>query len=172
MTKIRPEKFDIVIQNKEFTKFVKPFINKLVRDGKLVGDPIAFLKDFLEFYKGKMTAEIDKLKLGKEEEPDSKAVLNRVAKIKSKEDFLEDNAMALLGVLAVYKRLVEIKLLIIDKLHEVEGLGTFIKDGEGYKVTNPEGFVAVGHHGGAIKLVDRLEFSKQNFNAVNAWKAD
>jgi hypothetical protein len=45
----------------------------------------------------------------------------------------------------------------------VEGIGTFQKTGDGYRVTAPEGFVAIGHDGGAIKLVDRLEFSRTNF---------
>lgn len=168
MSKIRPAKFDIVIQNKEFGRFVKPFINQMVRDGKLVTNPIAFLKEFLEFYKGKMQIEMDKISAEKGE--DASGVKNRLAKIKAKEEFIEDNSNALLGVLAVYKRLVEIKLLIINKLHQVEGLQTFIKDGDGYKVTNPEGFVAIGHHGDAVKLVDRLEFSKQNFNMVHGWQ--
>lgn len=168
MRKIKPAKFNVVIENKEFSKFVKPFINQMVRDGKLVANPIVFLNEFLEFYKGKMQTEIDKIAAEKGE--DNVGVANRLAKIKSKEEFLEDHSNALLGVLAIYKRLVELKLMIIEKLHQVEGLATFIKDGDQYKVTNPEGFVAVGHHGGAIKLVDRLEFSQQNFNAVNAWK--
>jgi len=168
MKKIRPEKFNIVVDHKEFAKFVKPFINQMVRDGKLVTNPIAFLKDFLEFYKGKMQEEMDKIAAEKGE--DHATIKNRLAKIKAKEEFIEDNSNALLGVLAVYKRLVEIKLLIINKLHQVEGLQTFIKDGDGYKVTNPEGFVAIGHHGDAVKLVDRLEFSKQNFNMVHGWQ--
>ena len=33
----------------------------------------------------------------------------------------------------------------------------------GYEVTGEEGFVAVDKIGNAIKLVDRLEFSKLNF---------
>lgn len=44
---------------------------------------------------------------------------------------------------------------------------TFIKSGTGYDITNPEGFVAVGHTGNAVKLVNRLEFSKQNFQRQN-----
>jgi len=168
MSKITPSKFDVVIANKEFSKFVKPFINHMVRDGKLVGNPIEFLQGFLEFYKEKMQVEIDKIIDEKGE--DNVGVKNRLSKIAKKEEFLEDHSNALLGVLAVYKRLVEIKLIVIEKLHQVEGLHTFIKDGDNYKVTNPEGFVAIGHHGGAIKLVDRLEFSKQNFNAYRSWK--
>jgi hypothetical protein len=40
-------------------------------------------------------------------------------------------------------------------------------DTGGFKVTAPEGFVAVDLlKGNALKLVDRLEFSQQNFNAA------
>jgi len=51
----------------------------------------------------------------------------------------------------------------LRKLQQVEGIGTFQKTNDGYRVTTPEGFVAIGHDGGAVKLVDRLEFSRTNF---------
>ena len=39
------------------------------------------------------------------------------------------------------------KLIVIRKLEKVKDIGTFLKDGNGYKVTAPEGFVAIksGH---------------------------
>ena len=46
---------------------------------------------------------------------------------------------------------------------------TFVRTDNGYKVVNPEGFVAIDKTGGAVKLVDRLEFSYNNFNAVKNW---
>jgi len=168
MQKIRPAKFNIVIDNKEFSKYIKPFVNQMVRDGKSVTSTNEFLTSFLTFYKGKLQVEIDKIIVDKGEE--NVGVQNRIIKMQQKEEFLEDNSNAILGVLAVYKRIVEIKLMIIQKLHQVAGLRTFVRDGDGYKVTNPEGFVAIRQDGGAIKLVDRLEFSQQNFNAVKAWK--
>ena len=70
----------------------------------------------------------------------------------------------------IYKRVIEGKLLILSKMQKIESIGTFINTENGYKVTAPEGFVAIGHDGGAVKLVDRLEFSKQNFAAVKNWK--
>lgn len=93
-----------------------------------------------------------------------------MAKIAQNEKFIEDNSNTLLGILAVYKRIIELKLLILSKIQKVESIGTFIKTDNGYKVTAPEGFVAIGHDGGAVKLVDRLEFSKQNFSATKSWK--
>jgi len=65
--------------------------------------------------------------------------------------------------MAVYKRIIEMKNFVLRKLQQVEGIGTFQKTADGYKVTTPEGFVAIGHDGGAVKLVDRLEFSRTNF---------
>ena len=165
MSKIRPEKFNVVLDNSEFKKYIKPYINKLVREDKTIGNITAFLKDFFKFYHEKMQKEIDKLA-----DKEGRAAQSRILKIKHQEEFLEDNMNHIAGVLAVFKRIAEIKLLIIDKLHQVEGIGTFVKDGDGYKVTNPEGFVAIGHDGGAVKLVDRLEFSKQNFANTQAWK--
>ena len=62
----------------EFAAYVKPFINNMIRGGEQVGDPTSFLKNFLTFYKGKMEAEIAKLKGG----PDSAAAQARIQKIK------------------------------------------------------------------------------------------
>jgi hypothetical protein len=67
--------------------------------------------------------------------------------------------------------LVDAKMQIVKKLNSVKGLtDTFIKTPKGFKVTNPEGFVAIDRvSGGAVKLVDRMEFSYNNFTAIKAW---
>ena len=67
--------------------------------------------------------------------------------------------------------LVDAKMLIVKKLNSVKGLtDTFIKTKNGFKVTNPEGYVAIDRvSGGAVKLVDRMEFSFNNFTAIKAW---
>ena len=57
-------------------------------------------------------------------------------------------------------------------MNQAESIGTFLKTSKGYKVTSPEGFVAIDKtSGGAVKLVDRLEFSRANFSAdvVKGW---
>ena len=155
MEKIGQQRFDIILANKEFARNIKPFINKMVRAGTQITDPTAFLKDFMSHYNEVMTKDIDVIT--------SRAAQNRLAKIKEKEQWVADNANNLLGILATYKRIVEMKALLLRKLQQVEGIGTFQKTNDGYKVTTPEGFVAIGHDGGAIKLVDRLEFSRTNF---------
>lgn len=167
LAKIKKNKFDIIINNAEFSKYIKPFINQRIRAGEQVGEPIAFLKEFVTFYTEKMNAEIAKLKSG----ADSKAAQDRIAKIRAQEQFIADNSNVLLGIMASYKRVIELKLAIVRKLQQVESsVGTFIKTETGYQVMNPEGFVAIGHDGGAVKLVDRLEFSRQNFAGLADWK--
>ena len=167
LAKITKDKFDVVIQNSEFSKYIKPYINNNIRSGNQVGEPLAFLKKFIEFYTAKQQAEIAKLKGGAE----SKAAQGRIAKIQEQEKFIADNSNTLLGILAVYKKVIELKMAILNKLQQVESIvGTFIKTETGYRVVNPEGFVAIGHDGGAVKLVDRLEFSKQNFAGTQDWK--
>ena len=161
------KKFDVVLANTEFSTYIKPFINSKIRGGEQVGDLTVFLKEFVDYYREKMQAEIAKLKGG----PVSKAAQQRLANIQAQEQFIADHMNALLAVLATYKRIIEIKLAIINKLRQVEGMiGTFQKTETGYRVMNPEGFVAIGHDGGAVKLVDRLEFSRANFAGMQDWK--
>ena len=45
---------------------------------------------------------------------------------------------------------------------------TFVETSNGYKVTAPEGYVAISG-GSAVKLIDRLEFSNLNFNLPKNW---
>lgn len=167
LRKVNPQKFDIILTNKEFSSYIKPFINNMVRAGEQVGNPIAFLQSFITFYKGKMEAEIAKLKGG----PESTAAQARIKKIQDNEQFIEDNSNTLLGILAIYKRIIEAKIMLLQKMQKIESVNTFIKTDNGYRVTAPEGFVAIGHTG-AVKLVDRIEFSRQNFSATKAWKKD
>ena len=66
--------------------------------------------------------------------------------------------------------LIAAKTMLLKKLQEIsQQAKTFITTPNGFKVTNPEGFVAVTAEGGAVKLVDRLEFSRQNFTMTKSF---
>lgn len=163
LTKIKQPKFDaLTINNKEFQTVIKIFINTQIRSGEQIGEPSKFLKLFTNFYRERQEKEIAKL-------ASERAQQTRLKKIEEINQFIADNMNDLLLVLAEYKRIVEAKILILSKIQKIDNLGTFVKTNDGYKVTNPEGFVAVGHDGGAVKLVDRLEFSRQNFTAEKNW---
>jgi len=62
------------------------------------------------------------------------------------------------------------KTMLVRKLEQIQGMGTFLRTDNGFKVTAPEGFVAVDTLSNkALKLVDRLEFSRANFQAAKNW---
>ena len=159
MNKIGQQRFDIILTNKEFARNIKPFVNQMVRQGTQIAEPTEFLKKFIAHYNAELMKDIESLAGGIE----SRAAQNRIVKIKEKEQWVADNSNTLLGILATYKRVIELKNILLHKLRQVEGIGTFQKTADGYRVTSPEGFVALGHDGGAVKLVDRLEFSRVNF---------
>lgn len=159
MNKIGQQRFDIVLQDKEFSRMIKPFINQQIRSGTQVGEPTQFLKQFISHYEQEQMKGVEQLSGGLE----GKAAQARVAKIRAREDWVADNSNNLLAILATYKRIIELKQMLMHKLQQVEGIGTFQKTNDGYQVTTPEGFVAIGHDGGAVKLVDRLSFSRTNF---------
>jgi len=63
--------------------------------------------------------------------------------------------------------------MIINKMNTAGHIDTFLRTANGYKVTGVEGFVAVDKlSGGAVKLVNRMEFSKANFSPdiIKGWK--
>lgn len=65
------------------------------------------------------------------------------------------------------------KLRLISKLNELNKTKTFVRTPKGYKVTGAEGFVAIDKLGSnALKIVDRLEFSYNNFspNVLKGWQ--
>ena len=57
---------------------------------------------------------------------------------------------------------------LLNKLNNIQSIGSFLRTKNGYKVTNPEGYVAI-KKSGAVKLVDRLEFSRANFTMAKDW---
>ena len=66
--------------------------------------------------------------------------------------------------------LIEAKLMIIKKMDSAKGLAkTFVKTDNGLKVVAPEGYVAIDKTGGAVKIVDKLEFSFNNFTVAKNW---
>lgn len=164
--KVDKARFNTFLQQPDLAKWVKPFINKKITAGQSIGDPTQFVKDFVAYFKERMDKEIAGLKSG----PEGPAAQKRIERNLQLEQFVDDNLNNLLAVMAVYKQVIQLKLKLLKKLELIEqNVGTFLKTDSGYRVTNPEGFVAFGIEGGAVKLNDRLEFNTANFNAVKNW---
>ena len=65
------------------------------------------------------------------------------------------------------------KLKLIAKLNSLNNIGTFVRTPTGFKVSGDEGYVAIDQiTGGALKIVDRMEFSYNNFspNVLKGWQ--
>lgn len=76
------------------------------------------------------------------------------------------------NVFDLQNSIVAAKLIIINKLNKLSNVNTFVKTKNGFRVTGAEGFVAIDKlGGGAVKLVDRLEFSANNFSndVIKGW---
>jgi hypothetical protein len=101
-----------------------------------------------------------------------KAKDNKVDKLTDLKNFLITNRSTFESIIRIHILITKIKNKLLARLNTIEEIGTFIKTDNGYKVTNPEGFVAIGQDGDVVKLVDRLEggFSQLNFLHGAPWK--
>ena len=145
--------------NKDFLPFFMLFINDQIRQGKLPTDTNEYLKSFAEFYQARMQQQAAGLKA-------QKALQLRQQKMKDMPQFLRQMQRPLAAMMAFYKEVIAIKNLTLAKLNKATAIGTFAQTDAGLEVTDPEGFVAVGSAGDAVKLVDRLGFSRKNLTSI------
>ena len=77
---------------------------------------------------------------------------------------------ALKNVVDFMNYLIQAKLMLVRKMNQATGLArTFVKTPSGLKVVAPEGYVAIDHTGGAVKIVDKMEFTFNNFTVAKSW---
>ena len=84
-------------------------------------------------------------------------------------DYLMQNKREVKMLIATYMNLQAAKMMVVRKMNQIESIGSFVRQPNGdLKATSPEGFVAIGARG-AVKLVDRLEFSRLNFTVPKSF---
>ena len=143
---------------------LKTYNNSKVRAGEKINNPGAHAKGYEKWVQISVQKQIDKAK-----SPAGKKKYENIQKEYMRE--VQKHTGNLKEIIIFQNLLVEAKMLIVKKLNSVKGLtDTFIKTKNGFKVTNPEGYVAIDRvSGGAVKLVDRMEFSFNNFTAIKSW---
>ena len=143
---------------------LKTYNNSKVRAGEKITNPKAHAKGYEKWVSDSIQKQIDKVKSDKGKDKYRNIQKEYVREVKKHTTNLEQ-------VITFQNLLVDAKMEIVKKLNSVKGLtDTFIRTANGFKVTNPEGYVAIDRAtGGAVKLVDRMEFSFNNFTAVKAW---
>lgn len=141
---------------------LKIYFNTYVRQGRRVNSASKFVHDFKNYFEQEVKKAVDKVKT-------PKAKATKLKKLYDGLDFIEANEAALLKSIGLYTTLQQAKLLFIRKLEKGERIGTYLRSENGYKVTAPEGYVAIFEDSTAVKLVDRLSFSVANFNVSKDW---
>ena len=142
---------------------LKTYLNSFIRAATDLPSTTETATNFKNYYAEKTQKEIDRVKTD-----------NAKQKYQTIQDtgikFIDEHNKSIYMACATYKSLQRAKKVIIEKLNKAKSIGTFKRDGNGLKATNPEGYVAVDKKGKAVKLVDRLEFSIQNFTAAKNWE--
>ena len=150
-------------KQKDLLILIKTFTNVKVREGQKISNTARHTADMIKYIDDKLQKDIDKVKTQKTKDT-KKKYKDRVV------SFLTSNKNHLRNVFDMQNLLVDAKNVVIRKLEKAKGaMDTFIRTENGYRVTAPEGFVAIDQMGNAVKLVDRLEFSRANFNAAKDW---
>ena len=142
---------------------LKTYFNYYIKNSKSGMDKVKVMQaGFRDYYANILQQEIDAKKTDKGKEKYIKAKAEGLR-------FIDRNKQALYFAIASHISLANAKNFLIQKLSQVQSIGHFLRTPNGYKVTAPEGYVAVDRGAGAIKLVDRLEFSRANFTAEKDW---
>lgn len=142
---------------------LKTYNNSKVRKGEKITNPSSHAVGYIKWVEDTFQKNIDKLKT-----PAKKQELENKKKEVVRE--LKKYTKNLVSIIEFQNHIVDAKMGIISKLNTVKQIGTFIRTSNGFKVTDGEGYVAIDRvSGSAVKLVDRMEFSFNNFTAIKAW---
>ena len=151
LTSFNPIRLEHLLSSKPLVDMIKMHTNNEIRSGK-------------QFHRGYM----DELSKFVERRIDSEETRD-ATKEKKKAQYtalLKRLESTIANVVAFQSHINDAKLLLINNLQKAKtGTSTFASAGDGtHKPTKQEGFVAVDKlTNKAVKLVDRLDFSKKNF---------
>jgi len=135
-----------------------------VREGQKITNTAVHTRELMKWVEEKLNKDIVSAKLEKTKRAKT-MIKNEIMRT------LRGAANDLKNIFDIQNGMVDAKSMVIKKLQQMKQVtSTFVQTEDGFKVTNPEGFVAVDKlSGNAVKLVDRLEFSHLNFTAQKNW---
>ena len=164
--KVASKSLKEIEDNKELNLIINIYNNRKVREGQRIVNTAKHAKGLIMFVQDRYAKAIDKRssEAGKQVQIDKRDELLKF--------FSKENLDQLKLIFDLHNYVTDSKLIIINKLNDLSNMGTFVKTKSGFKVTGVEGFVAIDRmEGGAVKLVDRLEFSTNNFSKdiIKGW---
>ncbi len=151
----------------DLAQLIEQFNNKYVRKGQIVKDTSRHTAMLIRWIKLRFGKEINKRKSerGKNTQRDKLST--------TLEFFSDKNKQNLTKMFELQKLMVLAKLKLINRLNQLSNTKAFVKTKDGFKTVGAEGYVAIDKLGGdAVKIVDRMEFSYNNFspNVVKGWE--
>jgi hypothetical protein len=156
---------DDIAGNEEFLMRLKTFNNTKVRAGKAITNPTQHVRELVGYIRDYYDKEAAKRKTpsGKKVQTDKQAAVLA---------YFDKHYRNLVKIYQMVIDLGIAKGMIVDKLNSAGSLNTFLRTQNGFSVTNQEGYVAIDRIGNAVKLVDRMEFSRANFSpdVVKGWQ--
>jgi ribosomal protein S13 len=167
--KIKASTLKDVSTNKEINLYINTFRNTKVRGQSEISNTKQHVQELIDWIHNRYDKEIDKLKSDK-----GKARKN-AKKIEALAWFSNSNKKNLQLMFDMQNSLVDAKRELLQHLDKLDSISTFVKTKDGFKVTGAEGYVAIDHlTNGAVKIVDRMEFSYNNFskNIIKGWESD
>jgi|TARA_B100000085_G_scaffold168458_1_gene153273 hypothetical protein len=145
---------------------VKTFINSKIRAGQLP-NPRSAANEYLDYLKTYWEDKvISKVK-------SETAINTKKAALKQLLDDLKNIMPTLVKAFQYVDEITQAKMIAINKLNMINNQKTFVLTNDGFKVTEPEGYVAINtEKGEAVKFVDRLNFSHFNFSSeyIKGWQ--
>lgn len=158
---------DDIHQDEDLLTQIKTYNNTKVREGEEITNTRAHVAGLFHYIHDKYQKEIDSKKTEKAKSAWEEKRKN-VLKYFSAHDQNE-----IIKIFELTNLITSIKRSVITKMNQAGHINTFLKTTNGFKVTGVEGFVAIDHlSGNAVKIVDRLEFSKSNFSPdiIKGWQ--
>ena len=166
-TQISAQTLNAISQDEDLLMAVKTFNNSKIRQGKNLVNAKEHVKELFHWIHDRYEKEIEKKKTaaGKKTQEDKRK--------KVMSFFAHHDQNQIVAIFELVILLGKAKQMIIEKMNQASSINTFLKTKDGFKTTSVEGFVAIDHlSGGAVKIVDRMEFSKANFSSdiVKGWQ--
>lgn len=145
--------------NRELAVLIETYNNTFVRAGTVVTDTADHTNGLVRWIKSRYQKEIESRGTEK----------GKAAQVKKRDEILRffsnENKKSLKLMFDLQKMIVLAKLKLINILNKLSNTKHFVKTRNGFKTTGPEGYVAIDKLGGdAVKIVDRMEFSFNNFS--------
>ena len=158
-----------VSTDKDINLFINTFRNTKIRTQSEISNTTKHAEELIQWIHDRYDKEIDALKTqaGKDRKNDTK--------IAALQWFNDTNKANLILMFDMQNELVYAKRKLLTHLDSMDSINTFVKTKDGFRVTGAEGYVAVDHlTNGAVKIVDRMEFSYNNFSKdiIKGWESE